>query len=155
MGNEMKELLKRIGIFFGSMMLVFAFLFGGNLLVRNTWRQELSENIGTVFDAAFSGQWRIGEYVPLSTPMSVSSAVFRVYSGSSGESGGYAAVIRVTGVSGPVAAVYQVTGDGEVRYIGVAGVSDPLKHPRWFGLTDSVISVWGGRIGKLLEGAVL
>jgi hypothetical protein len=155
MGNEMKELLKRLGVFFGSMIAVFALLFGGTLLTRNVWRQGLHENVEIVFDTAFSGQWGIGEYIPLKTPMGVSSAVFRVYSEAAGESDGYAAVIRATGISGAVAAVYHIRSSGEALYVGVAGVQEPLKHPSWFGLTDSVITLWGNRIGALVTGAAL
>ena len=112
--------------------------------------KKLSEEVQRVLrqngsTASISGS------VLLKTPAQTSSLVFSLVN-KNGQRAGYACLVRITGVCGPVLAVFVCDEQKNIAFAGIAGLTDVFSK-ELYGLTDMQLFYWTSRIALFMEAA--
>ena len=120
MTDETKLLIHRYGAFTVIVLILFFILAIFTLISRNTWKTKLRESVENVLVSKYGTLYAVGDYVPIKTPATVSTAVFSIVNTETNEDG-KAILIRLTGISGPMAAVFTYfNGDEKGTFVGYA-----------------------------------
>lgn len=120
MNNDIKLLIHRYGAFTVIVLALFFLLATFTLLSRNTWKTKLKESVEAVLTEKCGALYKVGDYIPLETPATVSTVAYKIVNTENNQEG-KAILIRVTGISGPTAAVYTYfEGDEKGIFIGYA-----------------------------------
>lgn len=105
MTSETKLCIHRYGAFTVIVLVLFFLLAIVTLLSRDTWKNSLQKSVSDVLTAKYGNTYVVGDYVDIQSPAIVSSAVYRI-TDTENNTEGRAVIIRLTGISGPAAAVY-------------------------------------------------
>lgn len=120
MNSETKILIHRYGAFTVIVLILFFLLAIFSLLARNTWKIKLRDSVISVLTAKYGAVYAVGDYIPIQTPATVSTVVYSIVNTETGEHGN-AVLIRLTGISGPTAAVFTYfDGDEKGAFAGYA-----------------------------------
>ncbi|MDE5897884.1 MAG: hypothetical protein K2H09_01265 [Treponemataceae bacterium] len=126
MRSDYKEFLRVYGIFVG--MLVFFFLVS-IVMIRlsdSFWRTGLQAAVESVLEEKQPGRWKVEQPMKINSPFSTSAALYRVRDAENG-SRGFAAVVRIATLYGPVPAVFVCDKDGTVSFMGCSAVRGRIK----------------------------
>lgn len=124
--GDYKEFLRVYGIFIG--MLAFFFL-ASIVMIRlsdSFWRTGLRAAVESVLEEKQPGRWKVEQQMRIHSPFSMSAAVYRVRDAEDG-SRGFAAVVRIATLYGPVPAVFVCGRDGSVSFMGCSAVRSRIK----------------------------
>lgn len=117
---ENRIAIHRYGAFTLIVVILFLLLSAVILPSRGVWQRGLKASVETVLQEKYGSLYTIGEYVHLNSPAGISSAVYRITDVITGQDG-YAVILRLTGISGPTAAVYTYfDGDEKGTFAGYA-----------------------------------
>ncbi|MCR4940625.1 MAG: hypothetical protein K5930_11045 [Treponemataceae bacterium] len=105
MNKELKLLLHKYGAFTVILLALFFILATVTLLSKNTWENKLRESVSSVLVSKYGDLYSVDEYINIQTPAILSTAIYSITNKESNEKG-KAILIRITGISGPTAAVY-------------------------------------------------
>jgi hypothetical protein len=127
MTAEIKLLIHRYGAFTVIVLVLFFLLAIVTLLSRDTWKEKLQASVSDVLSAKYGTTYVVGDYVDIQTPAVVSAAVYKI-TDTERNTEGRAVLLRLTGISGPAAAVYTYF-DGEEKgtFAGYAANSHYLS----------------------------
>lgn len=89
--------------------------------------------------------------VLLKTPAQTSSLVFSLVN-KNGQKAGYACLVRITGVCGPVPVVFVCDEQKNISFAGIAGLADVFSK-ELYGLTDTQLFYWTSRIALFMKAA--
>lgn len=155
MTKTSKMQLHSFGLFSLILLVMFLFLFLIVFFTRNNWNNGLRNQVAEVVQNVYAEKYQIGNTIPITLPIAVSAAAFEV-TGKNTPEKGYAVILRMTGMSGPVAGVYLVKpGQSTPEFLGTTGFpSNSEDLYSWNSLSFSLITYWGKRIPFFIEGNI-
>lgn len=127
MTSDTKLLIHRYGAFTVIVLVLFFVLAILSILSRDTWKSRLQYSVNEVLSAKYGDTYVVGDYIEIQTPAIVSAAVYKI-TDTYKDIEGRAVLIRLTGVSGPTAAVYTYfDGDETGTFAGYAANTNILS----------------------------
>lgn len=105
MDLKYRQELIRYGIVMGMLCVLFGLMVLFILVSRPSWRNGLRAEVEQVLEMSDPGEFIVGDFELLSSPVSTSCAAYSIQSKSTGESL-HAVIARVTTLYGPVPAVF-------------------------------------------------
>lgn len=148
-----KEDLKDIGIFASIATVLFLLLFFVNMPVQNTKDVALGKHIQYVLNEVKKNTYTVEEPLLINTSFQNSAAVYRLKGNSSIES--YASILRITGICGPVPAVFIYTVNVGAEFVGIAGLHNKMLTSKECGISDIQISYWLEHVNGLFSSSDL
>ena len=109
----------------------------------------IAREIQRILSAQTGSTYTVGSAVLLKTPAQTGTCIFEV-SNAAGKTG-YACLVRITGICGPVPAVFICSGQNGVEFAGIAGIKDRLPTRESGGITDVQIAYWSAHIRRITE----
>lgn len=150
-----KEELKNIGIFAGIAIVLFLILFFVNIPVQKLKNAGLAKQIQYVLNVVEGDKYTVSEPVLINSSLQNIATAYRLEVNPSNAvlTGGttYACILRITGISGPVPAVYIYNTDSGSDFIGIAGLYEAMMEKDKCGITNVQISYWAELINELFE----
>ncbi|MGI5172084.1 hypothetical protein H0R92_00585 [Treponema sp. OMZ 840] len=90
----------------------------------------------------------VADHLILKTPAQTSTVMFALKN-KSGKKSGFVCLIRITGICGPVPAVFVCDADKNIGFVGIPGEGMLTKEV--CALTDMQVSYWTSRISTFAE----
>lgn len=151
MNATLKKILIKYGYFCLILFALFLLLTLSTVLSRKSWTLGLKAQIQRALDISHADeQLTLGDAVQIEQPLSVSAAAYKVTL--DGEEGGYAVLVRVTGIAGPAAVLYlRRPHEREYSYVGI--ISDDQLYDSsfpWFGIAYRQIEYWRNRVPQIV-----
>ena len=143
-----KEALQEYGIFAGGVVLLFLVLSVAVIFTKNGFQSGIKTEIVRVLEEAEPGVWQVGDFVDFAVPVSSSAACF---SAKSGSDSGYACIVRMETMYGPLPAVFISDGMHTARFVGIAGLHGRIYAAIESGGAKSQIRYWAERIPRLIR----
>ena len=143
-----KEALQEYGIFAGCIVLLVLVLSVAAIFTRSAFHSGIKTEIVRVLEEAEPGVWHIGDFVDFDAPVSSSAACFSVKGGSGS---GYACIVRMETMYGPLPAVFISDGRHSARFVGIAGLHGRVYAAIESGGAKSQIRYWAERIPRLIR----
>ncbi|MBC6719996.1 hypothetical protein [Treponema sp. Marseille-Q4130] len=143
-----KEALQEYGIFAGCIVLLAVVLSVAAIFTKGAGQAGIKTEIARVLEEAEPGVWHIGDFVDFDAPVSSSAACFSVKGGSVS---GYACIVRMETMYGPLPAVFISDGRHTARFVGIAGLHGRVYAAIESGGAKSQIRYWAERIPRLIR----
>jgi len=143
-----KEALQEYGIFAGCIVLLAIVLSVAAIFTKGAMHAGIKTEIARVLEEAEPGVWHIGSFVDFAAPISSSAACF---SAASRNGDGYACIVRLETMYGPLPAVFISDGKHTARFVGVAGLHGRIYTAIESGGAKSQIRYWAERIPSLIR----
>lgn len=143
-----KEALQEYGIFAGCIVLLAVVLSVAAIFTKGAGQAGIKTEIARVLEEAEPGVWHIGDFVDFAGPVSSSAACFSVKGGSVS---GYACIVRMETMYGPLPAVFISDGRHTARFVGIAGLHGRVYAAIESGGAKSQIRYWAERIPRLIR----
>ena len=143
-----KEALQEYGIFAGCIVLLAVVLSVAAIFTKGAGQAGIKTEIARVLEEAEPGVWHIGDFVDFDAPVSSSAACFSVKGGSGS---GYACIVRMETMYGPLPAVFISDGRHTARFVGIAGLHGRVYAAIESGGAKSQIRYWAERIPRLIR----
>ncbi|MGI5091252.1 hypothetical protein [Treponema socranskii] len=143
-----KEALQEYGIFAGCIVLLAVVLSVAAIFTKGARQAGIKTEIARVLEEAEPGVWHIGDFVDFGAPVSSSAACFSVKGGSVS---GYACIVRMETMYGPLPAVFISDGRHSARFVGIAGLHGRVYAAIESGGAKSQIRYWAERIPLLIR----
>ena len=143
-----KEALQEYGIFAGCIVLLAIVLSVAAIFTKGAGQAGIKTEIARVLEEAEPGVWHIGDFVDFGAPVSSSAACFSVKGGSGS---GYACIVRMETMYGPLPAVFISDGRHTARFVGIAGLHGRVYAAIESGGAKSQIRYWAERIPLLIR----
>ena len=147
-GRFSKEALQEYGIFAGGIVLLAIVLSAAAIFTKGAKQSGIKTEIVRVLEEAEPGVWHIGNFVDFAAPVSSSAACF---SAKSGNASGYACIVRLETIYGPLPAVFISDGKHTARFIGIAGLHGRIYAAIESGGAKSQIRYWAELIPRLIR----
>lgn len=147
-----KHLAIRSGIFCGMLVVFFGLLVTFTLLGRKSWRSGLGNEIKKVFAENHIEGYEVGDYLRLSTSISVNCGVFSLVPVDPKKSEkAYCVIVRVPTLYGPVAAVYLYKdGRDSSDFVDFAQLNGPVSKAINSAALNSQISYWAEKVPAII-----
>ena len=153
--NDIKNSLKKYGIFFGVAFGISAVLFCFILLAHNSWKQGLSQTVQAALDSHYADSYTVGEFHEIQSSLSTSAAVFSVKpkKANVAELSVYGVLIRIPTQIGPQPALFLYSPIHGIQFVGYVfdgGKADSILNSD---VNKSIISHWRNQVPVILEKA--
>ncbi len=147
MNAKTSDVIKKYGLtllFLSSFVVALA---AAAFFTERMYAQSLRDACAPVVQASFGPQAKLGKLSKIRGAGIAFETAFEV----SGPARvrGTALVVRVTGMSGPVTAVFHRSATGQARFLGLIGMPRGLEDPGKNGVGPVVISAWENRISSI------
>lgn len=151
MNAEIKKILIKYGYFCLILLSLFLILTLGTVITRKSWTLGLKEQMQNTLDGVYPEEsFVLGDAVQIEQPISVSAAAYKMNDGET--EGGYAVIVRITGIAGPAAGLFiRRPGEAEFTYVGI--ISDDMFYNDsfpWYKVASRQISYWKERIPLMI-----
>lgn len=156
MKKSTKIMIHRYGAFTVITIILFFLVLLPVVFSRGVWEKSLKTQVSTILTNKYGDLYTVGDYIPMNKPVSVSAAAYSVFDSKSKENG-KVVIMRITGLAGPVAAVYFAKPGTNIFVFEGLAHSD-LYSPRDNKITKIMlnqISYWGQKIPYFLDNGVL
>ena len=155
MKKSTKLMIHRYGAFTVIMIVLFFLVLMPVIFSRGVWKKSLKLQVQNVLSKNYGELYSVGEVIPLKTPVSVSAAAYSVLDSKNKEDG-KVVIIRITGLAGPVAAVYFAKpGTNIFVFEGLADSNfSSGRNNKITNIMLNQISYWGQKIPLFLEDGV-
>ena len=153
--NDMKEIAKKYGIFFGLLFGMSAILISFILLAHGSWRHGLAQTVQDGLDMYLPDSYTVGEYHEIESTISTGAAVFSLKpkNANTAELTVYCVLIRVPTLTGLQPALYLYSQRNGVRFVGYAADLGKAEHVMNTDVGKSILSYWQRQVPVILEKA--
>jgi hypothetical protein len=157
MGNDSKQFFKGYLIFFSTIAILALVSFGFVFLARSSWEKGLRDQIQSVLDASYPGEYLAGERLrPGSPPVNIPLLLLlQPKRGMPFEKPHYALILRMATVYGIVPAVFLYEDGGKVAFQGISCYPEAfrpellaLADPQIRRLENLLLEYFAGKTGK-------
>ena len=144
-----KEMLKKYGIFSAFIAIFFLILFLLTLFSRSSWNDGLQKQTQTVIDSYAEKLYVVTSPVHIDSPFATSAACFSIRNRKT-EQTGYAVILRMMTIYGPIPGVFVWEPGESAHFIGFACLSDRVSQHLQKNLPNSRIQYWQKRISQIV-----
>lgn len=147
MNAKTSDVVKKYGmtlLFLSSFVIALA---AASFFTDRLYEQSLREAATPVVQASFGAQAKLGKPskargagISFETSFEVSGPA---------RARGTVFIVRVTGMSGPVTAVFHRATNGQAKFLGLVGMPRGLEDPGKNGVGPVVISAWEDRVSSI------
>lgn len=151
MDNEnYKNFFTKFGILSAFLAIIFGILVYSVVLSRKFWNKNLKVCIEKILDENDTGNWIVGNSVPIKNPSSVNAACFEATNRRQGSS--YKVVIlRVTTFYGPIPVVFTVDSDNNVEMIGFSSLHGRVAKTLHTNNYSKRFEYWENKIPDIIK----
>ncbi|OJF77723.1 MAG: hypothetical protein BKP49_01725 [Treponema sp. CETP13] len=148
--SDIKD-LREGGIVAGILIVIFLLLFSLSFPVSAEKKEGLAVAIQNVFDSENDDNLKVGEFIPINSPLQTSLSVYTVLGQ---QEDMYACIIRITGICGPVPVVFIYSALQGAKYFGIAGEFNKVTDYDLAGISYTQINYWSKKIPTIIEGSL-
>lgn len=155
MKKSTKIMIHRYGAFTVIMIVLFFLVFMTVVFSRGVWKKSLKLQVENILSNNYGELYSVGDYITLKTPVNVSAAAYSVLDSKNKENG-MVVIIRITGLAGPIPAVYFAKpGTNIFLFEGLADSNfSSSRNNKLTNIMLNQISYWGQKIPLFLQDGV-
>ncbi|MBQ4554769.1 MAG: hypothetical protein IJA53_06640 [Spirochaetaceae bacterium] len=145
MTDKTKKLLHSYGFFTCILLLMFTILLLVVYFSRNCGHKTIIKLLQEKLDTFYETEYKIGESVNMTLPLSSSSYTFSVDKNTDEVDVGKIIAIRMIGNYGPTVGVFFYT-KGNVEFLGTIGLPENNQEYLWNSISKKQIQYWSKNI---------
>ncbi|MCR4741465.1 MAG: hypothetical protein K5866_01130 [Treponema sp.] len=144
---------KKFFIDFGILVLLisvsFLIIIYSIKLSRKSWQTNLKVSVEKVLDEYDANTWTVGNFIPINNPFSLTAACYETQNRKTGNV--YKAIIiRIETYYGPLPAVFLVSEDNNVEFIGYSSLHGRILKQLINKPSDKRIDFWKEKVIEIL-----
>lgn len=154
--QEMNSQLKTAGITFGIMVVTLALLTCFTLLAHNSWKNGLRNIVAKTLSEQTGTVYTVSSALDLNSTLETECAVFTITPrGFTDDGSHFAAIVRVTTLYGPLAAVYTYNaGAASAEFLTYAELHSKTKYQITEATQNTVLDYWSQKIPGIINAAM-
>lgn len=145
-----KQFFINYGFVVAYLVIIFGILIYITKVSQKSWQNNLKTTVQTVLDDYSNSEWQVGNSIKIKNALSQTTACYEARNKKNGEM--YKAVIiRVQTLYGPIPAVFVVTNNDEVSFIGYSSVHGKVQKQLINNNMNKRLNYWQNKIPEILR----